>query len=492
MISRETYSTIQEYRRLGLSKAKTSKHLGVSISVISKWWETSEEVFVDAEEQSMHHMDQFREYIISLLKVCPQIRDTNIRCKLEEHFSDFHASRSSFGRYMKKLREQTGYIRPLNRAFSAREDLPPGYEAQADFGQFKMKDMYRRTVRVYFFCMVLSYSRMKYAFFQKDPFTTESAIQAHILAFQYFGGRTQTILYDQDRVFVVSENLGNIVFVEAFEAYIKQTGFSVTLCRPRDPQTKGKIEEVVGHIKHGFLDGRTYTGIDCLNSSFLNWLDHEGNGKIHAVTGKPSRELFRKEAKHLQKVEPVLLPSPILDVSLMNTIQYQGNRYIIPKEAMMAGCRVRIETEEDMLLAYHPTSGDLLGKYPLTSETGKTIASLHAKPSFHELAERIQRSFEGNDYAKRFIDRLKNGDQRYAGVHLRRLCKMLTYYQKADMIDAMTYCVEQSICTIQELSSFLVFAIGEGIAKEYMKPEELHSCLPRAKEIKEVLYGKHQ
>ena len=54
-----------------------------------------------------------------------------------------------------------------------------------------------------------------------EPFTTQTAIVAHNYAFKYLGGRTQTIMYDQDRVFVVSENLGNIIFVKEFEDYVK-------------------------------------------------------------------------------------------------------------------------------------------------------------------------------------------------------------------------------------------------------------------------------
>jgi len=93
--------------------------------------------------------------------------------------------------------------------------------------------------------MVLGYSRMKFVYFSPDPFTTKTAIKAHNYAFQYFGGRTQTILYDLDRVYVVSENLGNIIFVPAFEEYVKRIGYNVLLCRPRDPQSKGYVKTSV-------------------------------------------------------------------------------------------------------------------------------------------------------------------------------------------------------------------------------------------------------
>ena len=42
------------------------------------------------------------------------------------------------------------------------------------------------------------------------------------------------------------------------------------------PQSKGKVEEVIGYVKQSFLEGRVYTGIDSLNSAALAWLDREG------------------------------------------------------------------------------------------------------------------------------------------------------------------------------------------------------------------------
>lgn len=100
------------------------------------------------------------------------------------------------------------------------------------------------------------------------------------------------------------ENLGNIIFVKAFDEFVREVGFSVVLCRPHDPQSNGKIEEVVHHIKDGFLQGRVYTRTDALNSECLAWLDREGNATPHAVTKKPPRELFREEVKYLQHVLP--------------------------------------------------------------------------------------------------------------------------------------------------------------------------------------------
>lgn len=85
-----------------------------------------------------------------------------------------------------------------------------------------------------------------------------STINEHIAAFYYFGGRTQMIMYDQDKTMVVSENLGEVIFVKEFEEFIKDTGFSIYLCKGYDLSTKGKVEKTVDFVKHQFLDGRIY------------------------------------------------------------------------------------------------------------------------------------------------------------------------------------------------------------------------------------------
>ena len=102
------------------------------------------------------------------------------------------------------------------------EHPEPGFEGQVDFGQYKMPDMYGGVKRVYFFVMALSYSNMRYAYFNHEPFTTATAIMAHEYAFRYFGGRPCQLCYDQDRVFVVNENLGDIILVKEFEEYVEK------------------------------------------------------------------------------------------------------------------------------------------------------------------------------------------------------------------------------------------------------------------------------
>ena len=162
-------------------------------------------------------------------------------------------------------------------------------------------------------------------------------------------------MYDQDRVFVVSENFGNVIFVPEFEEYVKETGYSVILCRPRDPQTKGKVEAMVGTVKYGFLEGRTYTGIDSLNSAALSWCDNVLNSRIHGVTKKIPREVFKEEIAELIKV-------PYRERSFNNirsvrddySINYRGSSYYVPPELVKIGDRLRVEEDDEKLVFSNP------------------------------------------------------------------------------------------------------------------------------------------
>ena len=74
MIGIEQYRKIQEYKALGLAQTKTAKALGITYSSVSKYWNMSEEDYVREAEKERYHMDNYRQYILEHLKICPQMR----------------------------------------------------------------------------------------------------------------------------------------------------------------------------------------------------------------------------------------------------------------------------------------------------------------------------------------------------------------------------------------------------------------------------------
>ena len=158
MISKEQFLTIKRLKQEGVPIAAIARRIGISEPTTRKWANMSEAGFDELKKDDIPYLDNYREFILSILRVCPQTRETNILYRLREEFPDFECRKTTFYKYMRKLREQTGFVQFTGRVTSLREESPPGYEAQVDFGQYRMKDMYGKPVRVYFFCMVLAYS----------------------------------------------------------------------------------------------------------------------------------------------------------------------------------------------------------------------------------------------------------------------------------------------------------------------------------------------
>ena len=279
------YTEIQKRRAMGYSKRQCARELEIDKKTVGKYWEMSEEKYaqslIDAKRRA-RVLDPYREFIVGRLEEHPEITSAIIEDNLREAYKgSFDISYRSVRLYVAALREELGIPKPINiRQYCEVEEQPLGFQAQVDMGQKMMTDMYGKRVKVYIFAMVMSASRMKFVCFQDHPFNAQTFVEAHDLAFRYFGGRPVEIVYDQDRVMSVSENAGDILYTEGFETYRQYAGFSVRLCRGNDPQSKGKIERVIGYIKNHFLSCRNYQGISQLNSDGLSWLDRTANAMI--------------------------------------------------------------------------------------------------------------------------------------------------------------------------------------------------------------------
>src|SRR5690625_7340810 len=109
---------------------------------------------------------------------------------------------------------------------------------------------------------VLDQSSYKYAEWQDRPFTTRDVLRCHENAFQFYGGKTDEIVYDQDKLMSVTENGGDIVYTAEFQSYKQERGFNIYLCRASDPEYKVKVESVVKFIKGNIAENRVCNKID--------------------------------------------------------------------------------------------------------------------------------------------------------------------------------------------------------------------------------------
>ena len=384
MISKETYDKLQEYKKMGLSILKSSEKLNLSYKTAYTWWNKSDEEFTSFQKQHEFMLDNYRQYLIEQIRICPQINNSLLLKRLKLEFSDFSIPPATFYRYIKRLREQTGLLKP-RRAGVIRDEVNPGYEGQVDYGQYT---------------------------------------------------------------------------------------------------TKGRVEKAVDSIKHDFLDGRIYCEIDKLNMECLEWLDCLGNGQINMYTKKAPREMFKSEYGKLIKVYEKKNTDIVVLTPKNTAVKYMNNTYKLPEESLTDDSRVRVERHDDILLFYHALTNDLICKHKIPDGTGNVV-SLPTNAKTVSIEAEMHLHYKDDEIAIKFLELMRKQKSRYVYPQCDRLRRMQKYYTDEEIHIGMVHCLNVNVCTMMELSAYLLYRYGEERAKKYLSKSPYKNYLERSLKIKE-------
>lgn len=229
----------------------------------------------------------------------------------------------------KYYRERTVIKDPV-----VRFETEPGLQAQVDW----------TTIRsgknpIYAFVMTLGYSRCTFVYFT-DNMEDDTLIQCHEKAFLYFGGIPKTILYDNMKSVVIKRDQygkGKHKYNNALSGFAKKHGFTIRLCRPYRPKTKGKVERFNSYLKANFYrplliklkDANLVVTHTLLNSRINSWLIM-ANNRIHGTTNQKPSELLKIELEHLLKyVQPDLVPTAPKKEKLLPQVTVQSTNLSI-------------------------------------------------------------------------------------------------------------------------------------------------------------------
>ncbi len=253
-------------------------------------------------------------------------------------------------------------------------------------------------------------------------FTTADTIRCHELAFQYYDGIAEEIVYDQDNLIAVSENAGDLILTTAFQQYVQQRKFRVYLCRKADPESKGKIENVVKYVKNNFAKNRVYSTLEDWNDRSLNWLERTGNYKVHNTTKKRPYEVFLLEKQHLRKIsDPLSFESNYTEsitrnVRKDNTVHFRSNRYSLPLGTYTKLAHVRLYSADNSLKICDPSTGEVIADHPISLEKGRLIKNRnHSRERSTSLEVMKQEliTLLAHDKAKDYIDKISTDYGRY-------------------------------------------------------------------------------
>ncbi len=462
------YYEVHKLKREGLTTAQISRHLLSDYRTIKKYLSMSEEDYQDfLEVQATRHkiLAHYEDYVKARLEACEDASAAQVHDWLKENFKDIiDVNAKTVFNFVLYVRSKYGIPKPFNnRDYTQVDELPYGKQAQADFGEYNMTTDEGKRKKVYFLCVVLSRSRYKYVWFSESPFTTLSAITAHDRAFWYIEGITLEIVYDQDTLLLVDENKGDLVLTEAFRKYADYRGFNLHFCRKSDPESKGKIENVVKYVKYNFLRGRTFVNIDTLNGQCMAWLSRTANAKVHASTYKIPYQEWLIEKAYLRPVLESFKPESLLrsyNVRKDNTISFKSNFYRVPMGTYKPPkTAVWTEVTDDDRLIIYDAGNNKIASHRLYPGKGKTIGGSNYKRDFsssiYQLIEELSCRFNNPDQTREYLLQIRHDKPRYIRDQLQHIKKLAGIYDMQVMSQAMVFCIENKIYRATDLESVM-------------------------------------
>jgi transposase len=263
-------------------------------------------------------------------------------------------------------------VRPLRAArdrlaeATMRFETAPGRQAQVDWGT-TWAQVGEAHVRVHLFVMVLGHSRRLYVEFTRDQ-RVGTLLACHQHAFDWFGGLTEEILYDNPKTVVLKRDWDgrSIEWHPQFWDFAQHYGFTPRLCRPYRAQTKGKVESGVKYVKRSFVKGRPFPTWEALNPTVQEWVMTVADRRLHGTTFRQPAEAFGDEhlRSHLSRPPYVLQTSLLRTVARDCLVTVDTNRYSVP--AAYVGQRVEVQWgPEETVQLYH--QGTLIASHPRQS-----------------------------------------------------------------------------------------------------------------------------
>ncbi|MBM3285411.1 MAG: transposase [Candidatus Aminicenantes bacterium] len=423
MIKKAMFKEIQAFRRQGYSQGAIGRALELDPRTVAKYFAMEEADYRVYRQEHLFRDKAFDDLRGEILEVYGAndfrpLPVSSVYDYLEERYGALPGNEQTLRNYVAYLIETESLrLNDGGRLYNKVPELPFGRQMQLDFGRYRC----RSGLVLYIFAAVLSASRYKYMVFQGQPFRTLDVIRHLLDCLDYFGGRPEELVIDQDRLMVASENAGDIIYTEDFKYLIEEQEFRLYVCRAADPETKGKVENLVKFVKTNFLGSRDFERVEEANAGVRSWLQRRANGKISQATKQIPAVLFDEERTHLR----VLRNSIFRKDSLLGReertandkalISVQACNYQLPPRYKNKTVEIYTTTEE--LFVFDVFTGKEIIAYRLSLIPGQVVSTRSLRKEGETSVEELKTAVAGLftlEPWKRFVERNFKTFPRYA------------------------------------------------------------------------------
>jgi transposase len=344
MIDYHTYCEIHRlHRDEHLNQAQIAAHLHLDEKTVATWL-AQDHYHPRTATPRPSKLDPYQGLIIRLLGTHPYSGAQILSRIKEQGYTGGYSILKAF----------VHRVRPASTPAFLTLQFAPGECAQVDWAEAGTVTVGATRRRLYFFLMVLCFSRRMYLEFTLAQ-TMEHFLACQQHAWEYFGGITRDVIVDNCKVAVLRHPRGQpAVLNPHYLDFANHYGFAIKACAVHQPQQKGRVEKGVDYVKGNFLNGLELTTFDPLNPAARQWLDQVANVRLHAQTHQKPDDLFVQEKPQLRPL-PTLpyeagVVSPVRANSQFRVI-VDTNRYSVP--ARYASTLLTLKRFPDRLCFYH-------------------------------------------------------------------------------------------------------------------------------------------
>ena len=270
-------------------------------------------------------LDAYVPFVDDTLERYPKLVSTRIHDMLVER--GYQGSIRTVRRYVRNARPT-----PKSEVFVRVETLP-GEQAQVDWARVGTLAVCGGKRPLWAFVIVLAHSRAMWAELVVD-LDIDSLRRSLVRASAFFGGSPRQWLFDNAKT-VVIERAGDAVrFHPDLLDLAARLHVQPALCRPRQPQEKGKVERAIRYLKDRFFAARTLHSLAHGNAQLAEFFATIAHERPHPVW-KQRRviDVFNEERPHL-----LSLPEPLpetdrvtpVTVDKQAFVKLDTNRYSVP------------------------------------------------------------------------------------------------------------------------------------------------------------------
>ena len=208
-----------------------------------------------------------------------------------------------------------------------RVEVPPGSEAQVDFGYagLQIDPATGRLRKSWVFVLVLAFSRHMYAEVVFDQ-RLETWLLLHRHAFEALDGVPERVVLDNLKAAILRASVHDPLVQRAYRECATHYGFRIDPNPPRTPRLKGKVEQGgVHYVKRNFLAGRPPLPLDELNAQLHTWCADVAGRRVHGTTRQHPIEQFEQ----IERAALRPLPSVPYDLAIWKQATLHHDCYVV-------------------------------------------------------------------------------------------------------------------------------------------------------------------